>query len=911
MTGYQQVPVVEMKSMRDQDGNLEDGNLGNMVVLDLQEHSPVITSGTHNGDSFSAHEPLALSQAEILSSGSQRSLIRTASVGFKRLVSQHVKRLSFKQSASQDLSSDADSPDHPTAVHPVSMSPGHQPKLRKLRRSTTAAGQGLQGLRFITQKTGNANPRKQWETVESRFKQLVSSDGRLARADFGTCIGMKESKEFAGALFDALVCKGGTKVESISKEELYEYWQQMTNQNFDSRMQVFFQMCDKNSDGRISEEEVKEIIVLSASANKLSKLKEQADEYAALIMEELDPNGRGYIELWQFEMLMRIPAADNSNESILRYSHTLSRTLATKKRKTQFGNLTQSMKYFLKENWKRFWVIALWLIAMAGLFVWKFRQYRHRSGFEVMGYCLCTAKGAAEILKLNMALILLPVCRNTITWLRSTVIGTVVPFNDNLNFHMIIAGAIAIAVIVHGGTHLACDFPRIEHSSNDTFMSAIGSDFHYRKPSYGQFVLSVEGVTGLIMVILMAFIFLLATHWFRRSIVKLPWPFHRLSGYNSFWYSHHLLVLVYILLLIHSIFLFLTHKWFEKTTWMYLAIPMLLYARERIVRAIRSTLYAVQTLKASIYTGNVLALQMQKPSGFKYKSGMYLFLKCPSIARFQWHPFSITSAPSDDYLSVHIRTLGDWTQDMKNVFSEVCETVRDNRSGLLKAQYTFKDGQQKSRFPTLHIDGPYGAPAQDYRKYDVLLLVGLGIGATPFISILKDMLNNLKQIDLPETENSGMDASAHDSNVEKGRKHYVGPKNAYFYWVTREQGSFDWFKGVMNEIAEFDQEGVIEMHNYLTSVYEEGDARSALIAMLQALHHAKNGVDVLSGSQVRTHFARPDWKKVFSRLAATHRNAKIGVFYCGPVPLAKELDTLSQEYTRTRSTQFDFHKENF
>jgi respiratory burst oxidase len=29
--------------------------------------------------------------------------------------------------------------------------------------------------------------------------------------------------------------------------------------------------------------------------------------------------------------------------------------------------------------------------------------------------------------------------------------------------------------------------------------------------------------------------------------------------------------------------------------------------------------------------------------------------------------------------------------------------------------------------------------------------------------------------------------------------------NAYFYWVTREQGSFDWFKGVMNEIAELDQ----------------------------------------------------------------------------------------------------------
>ena len=49
--------------------------------------------------------------------------------------------------------------------------------------------------------------------------------------------------------------------------------------------------------------------------------------------------------------------------------------------------------------------------------------------------------------------------------------------------------------------------------------------------------------------------------------------------------------------------------------------------------------------------------------------------------------------------------------------------------------------------PKLLIDGPYGAPAQDYQKYDVLLLVGLGIGATPFISILKDLLNNIVKME--------------------------------------------------------------------------------------------------------------------------------------------------------------------
>lgn len=40
-----------------------------------------------------------------------------------------------------------------------------------------------------------------------------------------------------------------------------------------------------------------QIITLSASANKLTKIVESADEYAALIMEELDPSNLGYAEV--------------------------------------------------------------------------------------------------------------------------------------------------------------------------------------------------------------------------------------------------------------------------------------------------------------------------------------------------------------------------------------------------------------------------------------------------------------------------------------------------------------------------------------------------------------------------------------------------------------------------------------
>lgn len=100
---------------------------------------------------------------------------------------------------------------------------------------------------------------------------------------------------------------------------------------------------------------------------------------------------------------------------------------------------------------------------------------------------------------------------------------------------------------------------------------------------------------------------------------------------------------------------------FYLQTWMYLVAPVLLYAIERISTAINERNHRVnikkvstminiscqvtvieethpvsRTLQAIIYTGNVLALYMSKPPGFRYKSGMYLFVKCPDISSFEW-----------------------------------------------------------------------------------------------------------------------------------------------------------------------------------------------------------------------------------------------------------------------------------
>ncbi|KAJ8499345.1 hypothetical protein OPV22_009897 [Ensete ventricosum] len=77
--------------------------------------------------------------------------------------------------------------------------------------------------------------------------------------------------------------------------------------------------------------------------------------------------------------------------------------------------------------------------------------------------------------------------------------------------------------------------------------------------------------------------------------------------------------------------------------------------------------------------------------------------------------------------------------------SLACEAqIKSKKANLVRLETTvIADVEhQDTRFPKLFIDRPYGAPTQDYKKYDILLLIGLGIGATPFISISSNLLDN-------------------------------------------------------------------------------------------------------------------------------------------------------------------------
>ncbi|MCL7034967.1 hypothetical protein MKW94_003520 [Papaver nudicaule] len=746
------------------------------------------------------------------------------------------------------------------------------------RRDTgqTPVEETLNGLIFINKASSK------WGDAEKKFDQLTSSgDGILLRSQFADCIGMnKLSNEFALELFDALARRKNITTDSINKEEFRDFWEQISAKDFNSRLRIFFDMVDKDASGSIDVAEVTQIIKYSACANKLSNVNVQAEKYATMIMEELDPENSGYIEIDKLESLFRRQESQSRSQS-------KSKEVKQTKETSPACEWYYRINYFLLENWRIIWVLALWIGIMLGLFTYKFIQYRNRAVYGIMGNCVCVAKGAAETLKFNMALILLPVCRNTITWLRNkTKLGVIVPLDNNISFHKVIAFGIGIGVAVHALAHLTCDFPRLLYATKE--------QYELMKPFFGEvqpenylwFLKGVEGVTGIIMVVLMTIAFTLASPWVRLK---------KDQGFNVFWYSHHLFVIVYTLLIVHGINTYLSKEWYMKTTWMYLAVPIVLYISERMIRAFRSRAEPVNILKFDKYP-DVITIHMSKPQGFIYKSGAYIFINCPAVSPFEWHPFSLTSCPAEDHLSVRIRAVGDWTKQLKAIF---CEASKAGESTSLGAA-----GGSNTKFPRVLIDGPYGAPAQDYKDYEVVLLVGLGIGATPMISIIKDIVNNMK-----DNEEEDLEGGKSTSTNKKKFK----TKKAYFYWVTNDHGSFEWFKDVMNEVAEMDTKGVVELHNHCTSIFEEEDARCALIASLQSLHHAKSGIDIISGTRVKSYFARPNWRDVYEKIAHEHSNSRVGVFYCGAPGPGETLRQLALDinHERDASTTFDFRKENF
>lgn len=77
----------------------------------------------------------------------------------------------------------------------------------------------------------------------------------------------------------------------------------------------------------------------------------------------------------------------------------------------------------------------------------------------------------------------------------------------------------------------------------------------------------------------------------------------------------------------------------------------------------------IPALQVVMHPARVLELQMQK-KGFCMEVGQYIFVNCPAISLLEWHPFTLTSAPEEDFFSIHIRAAGDWTERLIDTFQQ-------------------------------------------------------------------------------------------------------------------------------------------------------------------------------------------------------------------------------------------------
>ena len=140
---------------------------------------------------------------------------------------------------------------------------------------------------------------------------------------------------------------------------------------------------------------------------------------------------------------------------------------------------------------------------------------------------------------------------------------------------------------------------------------------------------------------------------------------------------------------------------------------------------------ATVIVQAKSLPSKVTCLKFRRPDTFKYVAGQYLFLNIPALARYEWHAFTISSAPENEFVTCHIRAMGDWTNDLYDMYKG---GIPDSES----PDYPHPTALAR-------LDGPYGAATEEVFGHKVALLVAAGIGATPAASVLQHVLARQKQ----------------------------------------------------------------------------------------------------------------------------------------------------------------------
>ena len=351
--------------------------------------------------------------------------------------------------------------------------------------------------------------------------------------------------------------------------------------------------------------------------------------------------------------------------------------------------------------------------------------------------------------------------------------------DKNITFHKLVAYSIVFFSWIHTIAHWN-NFAQLAAKQKLGFKGFLAANFA-----------TGPGWSGYIMLTVLMIIFVTSLEKFRRA------------KFERFWYLHHLFIIFFIFWSVHGAFCMIktdlapfcagTGVFYQY--WMYGGF---IYLIERILREVRGR-HITFVSKVVQHPSNVCEIQIKKQNT-KTRAGQYIFLCCPEVSIWQYHPFTLTSAPEEDYISVHVRCVGDFTKALARSLG--CNFERGTSS---KGDKT-GDGSEvvgvnnnttgddidptiRKVLPRVYIDGPFGSASEDVFKYEIAVLVGAGIGVTPFASILKSIWYRLNY---PQ---------------KKTRLRKV-----YFFWVCRDFGSFEWFRSLLLAIEAQDTENHIEIH---------------------------------------------------------------------------------------------------
>ena len=371
------------------------------------------------------------------------------------------------------------------------------------------------------------------------------------------------------------------------------------------------------------------------------------------------------------------------------------------------------LKLWFSIDGPKYLILFLWLAAQIGLFTYTFIFYFTSDDVKtfrkLLGITLPVARASAAVLRLNISLVLFSVCRKTISFLRPTFLNKIIPFDRNIDFHKLVGWTIVLFSALHVIAH-ALNFRNYDEHTKEMDLHLSAEYLSFGHPT---------GITGMLMT---ATLFLMATS----AYYKIRRP-----HFEIFWYTHHLFIIFFGLYVVHGSFCLIKQDvepyCVPSTAWMYWVPAGSLYVFERIYRELRSR-RKTYISKVISHPNNVVELQIKVP-GMVTKGGQYIFVSCPELALFQWHPFTLTSCPEEDYVAIHMRVVGDWTTAMAE---RLGVTLEGNKNETRRFE-------RLKNLPRVLIDGPYGSASEDVFNYEVAFLVGAGIGVTPFASILKSI----------------------------------------------------------------------------------------------------------------------------------------------------------------------------